>query len=138
MNIPEYLAQIVVSVENGNRSPLEGFALIKTTLKECEAALKEIEAAAIEEARQYGQKSFQFSGFEFQRSEGRRLFDFKTSPAWNKKKAELTHLEERMKAAWNMSQKIGGGIASMESGEEIELPAVTYSKESLSVKAIVK
>jgi len=130
MNL-ESIKQLVEDVINGEESGLKAFALIKEQLKEVTDCLKAVEGYAMEEAEKY-EKTFSLEGFQFEKRAGGRQFNFKTSESWTKKKAELSAVEERLKAAFNAYQnKLN---TADENGELIELPEVTFRKDSLIVK----
>lgn len=126
------IVRLVTDVNDGHENPLKAYALLRQWGKDIDSALKEIEEYALLEAKKFP-KTFELDGFEFTRSEGSRRFDFKGCKSWVETNAQLKEIEDRLKAAWNASQKIGA-IASMETGEELELPICNFGKESLTIK----
>lgn len=126
------IVKLVTDVNDGHENPLKAYALLRQWGKDIDSALKEIEEYALLEAKKYP-KTFEQYGFEFTRSEGARRFDFKGCQSWVKTSTELKEIEERLKATWNLHQKIGQ-VASAETGEELELPVCNFGKESLTIK----
>jgi len=127
------IKQLVQDVIDGNESALKAFAIIKKQSKQIDVCLKAVEKVALEEAQTY-EKNFELHGFEFEQRNGSRRFDFKGIAEWTAKKAELSAIEDRARAAYSAyEQKLN---TADQDGEVVELPVVTYSKASLIVKAV--
>lgn len=120
------------SAIEGEKDPL----LVYAELKEIEAGLKqaldEVFEVAIEESEKY-EKSFDLKGWKFERRNGKVNYSFKHIPQWVDLKSKVDHFEEISKQALKMNGKIQ---TATKDGEEIPLPRVTYSKDSLIVKKI--
>jgi len=118
---------------NGEMSPLVAYGQAKQMKSENDAALAEIEALALEESELY-EKSFEIQGFKFERRNGATRYSFKHIPQWNDLQKSVKDFEEMSK------QALRAGANKMqvadENGEEVPLPIVTHSKDSLIVKAI--
>lgn len=129
------LSQLIQDVINGDEDPLKAYAILKNHEKTIKAGLAEIWDYVEDEAKKYGEKNFEHGGYKFELKNGRKVWNFKTLPDWNAKKAELTAVEARAKAAWDAYQKGVTGVDA-DTGEITELPEVTYTKDSLTVKSI--
>lgn len=132
--IQDKFAALCNDVDNGNESGLKALAILKEAANIIKMCIEQVEPIALDEAKKYNEKTFEFSGYSFTFTEGRKNFDFKNCQTWAIKKKEITEIEETLKAAWSAASKnvtqVDGGT-----GELIELPTVTFSKESLSIKA---
>lgn len=126
------LAHFVTEVENGERDALSAYATIKKLEKEFNLAKSQLEPLAMVEAEKFGQKSFEHQGVKFEIRNGATRYSYKNITEWQNKSKELKELEARAKQAFIAKQK--GILTATEDGEEIELPEVNYSKDSLVVK----
>lgn len=129
MNTYEEIAE---QVEKGEFDPLKAYAHLKreeAILKSCIARVQE---AAVEEAEKYEDKKFEAHGFQFERREGRKMYDFKHIPEWIEAKGALKTVEDKAKAA--LAARDRNLLTATEDGEEAYLPRVTFTKSSLSVK----
>lgn len=128
------LQQLVQDVLDGNESGLVALAVLKEEQQIIKDCIAQIESVAAEEAAQYTEKTFQFKDLMVEKRAGGRMYNFKNIPEWNKAKAEVKAIEERAKAAFSSYEK--GLLTADQDGVEIELPAVTYKKDSLIIKRI--
>lgn len=126
------LAHFTQKVEDGDISALTAYANIKKLESEIVSVKKQIEPLALDEAINYGEKSFTHDGVKFEIRNGATRYNYKGISAWSEKQKELKTIEERSKQAFIAKQK--GILTATEDGEEIELPEVNYSKNSLIVK----
>lgn len=126
------LMDIVDGVERGSRSALLTYAEMKRFSDIVIKAVKQIEDLATEEAYTYGEKDFETHGFKFQIRNGATRYSYKNIPAWQIVQEELKEVEERYKAAFIARQK--GLLTASLDGEELVLPEITKSKDSLVVK----
>ena len=118
---------------NGEIDPLIAYGQAKQMKSENDAALAEIEALALDEASKY-EKSFEMHGFKFERRNGATRYSFKHIPQWNELTKEVKNFESKSKQALKAMES--GIQTADENGEEIPLPEVTHSKDSLVVKPI--
>jgi len=125
--------QLAQDVLEGIEDPLKAYGIAKDFLKKATEALKLIEEAALEEASKY-EKTFDYQDFKFEQRNGSKRFDFKHIKEWADKKAELSDVEKKYKAAYNSFQNNLNSVT--EDGEVIELPKVSQGKDSLIVKKI--
>ena len=124
--------QLVQDILEGQVDPLMGYAELKRELTRLQKCIKEIEPLAFDEAAKFQNKSFDYNGYHFTQTDGRRIWDFKGIPSWKIAKEQLTHIENNAKAAYSAFEK---GLQTVDGdGELIELPVVSYSKPSISVK----
>lgn len=128
------ISEAVQSVIDGYANPLEVFALLKDLEQYIAKAKEQIESAAQIEAAKFEGKTFQSSGFQFTKVEGRAMYSYKNVGKWVHYQKALKEIEELSKAA-AMNNKLGAMMVTDE-GEVIEACQITYSKPSLSVKSL--
>ncbi len=128
----EELAHFVEQVEQGNRNALVAYAQMKRTAEEYSKAISQIEPIAFEEAYSFGEKSFETQGYKFEIRSGAKRYDYSGIDEWVSKRDELKETEERYKAAFIAKQK--GLLTASEDGEELQLPELKISKDSLVLK----
>jgi len=126
------LAHFVDEVEQGKRSALIAYAHLKRTADEYTSAIKQIEDNAMNEAHNFGEKSFETQGFKFEIRNGAKRFDYSGIDEWKEQRDALKETEERYKAAFIARQK--GLMTASEDGEELQLPELKISKDSLVLK----
>jgi len=133
--VPEMQNQLdflVHSVENGEANSLEVFAVIKKIEKMFKEAKDKLDPYAIEDAEKQGKSSFVAYGQAFEIRNGGRTFDFKGIKEYEDAKKKLKDVEEKYKQAY-LSKEKGLMVASGDA-EEMQLPTVTFKKNSLIVK----
>lgn len=126
------LMDVVDGVERGSRPALLAYAEMKRFAEIAAQAVKQIEPIAMEEALNFGEKDFETNGFKFQIRNGATRYSYKHIPDWQIVQEELKEVEERYKAAFIARQK--GLLTASTDGEELILPEITRSKDSLVVK----
>lgn len=126
------LMDVVDGVERGSRSALLAYAEMKRFADIASQAVKQIEPIAMEEAIKYGENEFETHGFKFQIRNGATRYSYKNIPEWQEANEKVKDVEERYKAAFVARQK--GLLTASEDGEEMILPEITRSKDSLIVK----
>jgi hypothetical protein len=126
------LAHFVDEVEKGQTSALIAYAQIKRVADEYASAIKQIEEPAMEEAHNFGEKSFETQGFKFEIRNGAKRFDYSGIDEWKDQRDALKETEERYKAAFVARQK--GLLTASQDGEELQLPELKISKDSLVLK----
>jgi chaperonin GroEL (HSP60 family) len=124
-------------MQDGEISPLEAYAMAKQVDAEHQQYLEEMQAQAIEESKKWQEKSFAFKGFQFEKRQGSRRFDFKNISEWKVAKENIAAVEDKYKIAWEASNKANMHSVT-EDGEVLELPQVTYSKDVIIVKTLKK
>lgn len=131
--IMEYLniIQLSVDVTQGVESPFKALAIAKEYEKIVIEARKAIEEVAQEEASKYP-KEFDSDGYSFTKREGSKRFNFKEVDEWKEANDNLKEIESKYKTAWANSQNNIGSVT--EDGEILQIPLVTFSKDSLLVK----
>jgi hypothetical protein len=122
-------------MQDGEISPLEAYAMAKQIDAEHQQYLEEMQAQAIEESKKWQEKSFAFKGFQFEKRQGSKRFDFKNISEWKQAKENISAVEEKYKLAWEASSKAKMHSVT-EDGEVLELPLVTYSKDVIIVKPL--
>jgi hypothetical protein len=93
--------------------------------------VKEMEELAQDEADLY-EPRFELEGFEFEKRNGRTMYDFKHIQQWQELDNARKDLENDLKNALKLKGKIQ---MADEDGAEIELPKVSYTKDSLLIKS---
>jgi len=126
------LMDIVDGVERGSKPALLAYAEMKRFADIAAQAVKQIEPVAMEEALNFGEKDFETNGFKFQIRNGATRYSYKHIPDWQTVQKELKEVEERYKAAFIARQK--GLLTASADGEELILPEITRSKDSLVIK----
>jgi hypothetical protein len=126
------LAHFVEQVEQGQTSALIAYAHLKRTAEEYSKAISQIEDNAMNEAHNFGEKSFETQGFKFEIRNGAKRFDYSGIDEWKAQRDALKETEERYKAAFIARQK--GLLTASEDGEELQLPEMKVSKDSLVLK----
>ena len=130
MNIRE----LVQNVLDGEESGLVALAILKEELKSVQECIKEVEQIAMDEADSYGEKKFTHKDLMVERRNGKRNFNFKSIPEWQKAESLKKSIEEKAKSAYaNYENNI---TSVTNDGEIIQLPEVTYSKDVLIIKRI--
>ena len=126
------VAHLLTEVEEGNVAALSTYG----NLKKCQAlyaeAIKQIEGIAFNEADLYSEKTFQDSGFVFEKRNGGIRYSFKHIEEWQELDNQKKEVEAKSKQAYLAMQR--NLLVGTEDGEEIEMPRVTYTKSSLIVK----
>jgi inorganic pyrophosphatase/exopolyphosphatase len=132
----EQISTAVQSVIDGIANPLEVLALIKEYEKEVTEIVKlakeQIEEAAYKEALKYNAKTFEFNGYKVTQTEGRRMYNFKGIPLWEKAKEDLTKIETLSKMAADSYQKFGKAQIVTDDGEIVPPCEITFTNPSLS------
>ena len=128
----EEVSHLLTEVEEGNKDALSTYGNFKRCKDLFEQASKQIEPLAQEEADLYSEKKFSVSGFNFEKRNGSTRYYFSHIPRIAELKKEIKEIEEKSKQAFISVQK--GILVADQDGLEIELPKVTYTKDSLIVK----
>ena len=126
------VAHLLTEVEEGNIAALSTYG----NLKKCQAlyaeAIKQIEENAFNEADLYAEKTFQDSGFIFEKRNGGIKYSFKHIEEWQKLENQKKEVEAKIKQAYLAMQR--NLLVGTEDGEVVEIPKISYSKSSLIVK----
>ena len=126
------VAHLLTEVEEGNINALEVYANFKRSKDLIDEAIKQVEPSAHREADLYSEKSFTQSGFIFEKRNGATRYSFNHIPEIVELKQQLKFAESKYKHAFLSQQK--GLLTASEDGEEMIMPKVSYSKDSLIVK----
>lgn len=128
----EEVAQLLTEVEEGNTQALQTYANFKRAKDLFDQASKQIEPLAMDEASNYAEKTFSEAGFTFEKRNGSTRYSFNHIPEVVKLKEQIKEIETKSKQAFIAQQK--GLLTADTNGEEIPLPKVSYTKDSLIVK----
>lgn len=126
------LALLVQQTEDGDCSALRSYAKLKELAELTSDAIKQIEPLALAEAETYGAKSFEAHGIRFELRNGATRYSYKGITEIDTLEAELKEAKEKYKQAFIARMK--NLTAVTEDGEILQMPTVTYSKDSLIVK----
>ena len=122
---------IANNVIQGVTDPLIAYAELKELKREIDQAIKDVEPIALEESEKYG-KSFELHGIKFERRNGATRYDFKHIEEWQMLHQELKNFETASKQAL-AAMKYNASYID-ENGEQIPVPKITYTKDSLITK----
>ena len=128
------VAHLLTEVEEGNINALEVYANFKRSKDLIDEAIKQVEPSAHREADLYSEKSFTQSGFIFEKRNGATRYSFNHIPEIVELKQQLKFAESKYKHAFLSQQK--GLLTASEDGEEMIMPKVSYSKDSLIVRNV--
>lgn len=131
MNISLNLHEMNEMIVNESASPLEMYIQLKKIENIFKDVLKGAQDGAILEASKY-EKTFEMYGAEIQYRNGSKLWDFKNCASWVDKKSELAQIENDLKNTFNLYQS--GKQVVTGDGELMEIPNVTYSNDTISIK----
>ena len=127
------IVHLLTQAEEGNINPLNVYAIFKQSKLLIDEAIAQVEPLAQREAEMYSEKSFEQSGFTFEKRNGATRYSFNHIPEIFEIKQQLKFAEAKYKHAFLSKQK--GLLTASEDGEEMIMPKVTYSKDSLIVKS---
>jgi len=133
LTVKETIDNIIHAIELGYVNPLDAFAVFKDLEKRFNDAKKQIDTLAYNEAEKYD-KTFKIGQYQFTRVEGRKQFDFKHIEEWKIAKDNLSEIESKYKSVYE-NQKNNISSFDETTGEILDVPVVTFSKASLSVKS---
>ena len=123
--------ELVQNVLDGSEDPLRAYAELKQYEKLIKSCLTEIWDIVDTEAAKED-KNFERYGFKFEKRAGGKMFNFKHLDRWTEAKSNLIDIEAFYKAAWQSKQNKMMSVS--EEGEIIDLPIVTYRKDSIIVR----
>ena len=120
-----------VGVLEGDTPALKQYAKLCEIEKEIKTAKADmLESVQYELDKQ--PKTFNEYGYTFEKRAGGRMYDYKHLKEWQVHSKELKNCEERFRISLASNEK-GLNLVSNE-GEVLELPKVTYKRDSLIVK----
>ena len=125
--------QLVQDVMDGKQNPYEALFLLKKLMKSTKLAVEIVEIEAFNSC-QYEDKTFINGDLQIEKRNGAKLWNFKGCESYKKAKANLTEIEDTLKAAYSANEK--GLQMITEDSEIVELPIVTFKKDSLIIKKI--
>lgn len=135
MNL-EQIGQLVQDVHDGNENPLKAYGVLKDIENYVKTCIKEVNDVALMEAQKFD-KTFEDAGYKFERRNGATRWNFDNVLEVQEAKAKVKMLEAKYKSAYK-SKTNGVEVFDHETGELMQLPTVTYSKDSLIFKGFVK
>jgi len=117
----------------GDINPLQAYAQAKYILDKYTKLVDELKEFAQEEADKYP-KQFEDFGFNFEKRNGRTIYDFKHLPQWQQADKLKKMVEEQSKQALKAMER-GDTIVDAD-GCIIEPPKVSYTKDVLIIKKL--
>lgn len=123
-------------VEDGDLPILEAVLAFRGQKKECEAYIEAVKAFEQEHEEQiltqieYNAGSYK--GAKFEVRSGGRTFNFKGIKEWQIASENLKEIEDKYKQAFISKEK--GLLPVDDNGELLELPEVSYRKDSIIIK----
>ena len=127
------IAELVEQVEEGNADAILAYKELSSIAKVLDQAKKQVSIIAVNEARSYGQKSFEHEGMKCELRSGRKVWDFKGIPEWAEMTKAIKDKTEQYKGAYSAWEK-GGSVFDEETGEQIPIPKVKYTDDVLVIK----
>ena len=134
-DIHDYLFTLKQGVINQERDALLALNELKDLENNLKACKTEVNAESVTLAESYSDKKFVHKGFEIERRQGRATWNYKSIKEWQNKDAEKKELEKLLKARYEIYQK-GGTAFDKETGEQLAIPSVTYSQDSIIFKKL--
>lgn len=127
------LSELVQNTLDGEENPFKAWAVftdLEKYIKECKETLKK---TVDSEAKKYSEKQFVAGDFRVEVRNGRAVYNFKECKSWIAKNQDLKETEEQLKLAYKM-YSANKTIAVTEDGEQVEIPIVTYTDDTIIVK----
>ena len=131
-NVALNLHEINEMIVNGEGDALETFIHLKRIERLFKDVFKGAQDLAIEEAQKEG-GTFQRFNAEIQNKTGAKMWDFKGCKQWADKKAELVAIEGDLKNAFALYER-GKQSFDDETGEQVDIPHVTYKADNITIK----
>ncbi len=128
------LKELVQNVLDGEESGLVALAVLKEQLNIIKECITQVEPTAFDEAESYGEKKFKHKDLMIERRNGKKNFNFKGITEWQQADATKKAVEAKAKAAYSNYENNVESVTP--DGEIVQLPIVTYSKDSLIIKRI--
>ena len=128
--------KLVEDVEDGNESPYKAHAILKELQDDIKQCLDQIKPILQDHANQHAENSFETQGFQIEKRNGKRIYNFKKVEEWNVYNKAKIECEARLKLAYKAFES-GANLADSE-GEIVPLPEVTFGADVVVVKQIEK
>jgi serine/threonine-protein kinase RIO1 len=127
-NIFATLSSFSQAIEDGNVNPLRAFIELKNLSDMIFSMQDSIKEAAINEYMKYGKEDLVIDGYKIEKMNGRKIWKYDHSSAWQAANERRKTLEMLMQKAHN-----GSSIVDGDTGEIIEPAVVTYTSETLKL-----
>jgi hypothetical protein len=120
--------------ENGNRSALSAYILLRRMLEDLTADAEAVKELAIREHQErHSSEEVTIDGAVVKKHPGRAMYDYKGIQQWVLQNQKLKAIEDKAKYAAQVAVSKGGQVVDEDTGEIIEPAKVTYTKDSISV-----
>lgn len=120
-------------VQKGNIDALVAYADLNVLIKKIEKTKSIILVHALNEADNY-ESTFRLKGYQFEKRNGGRQWDYSGIPEWQQQKDKLKEIEDKAKSSALNHEK--GILSSSEDGEVIEMAQCKFKSDSLVVKKL--
>ena len=115
------ILEVAQKAIEGEISNLDAYLILYSISKKIDEAIELIKKSAIDEVEKIAEKDYTRNGFKVNVLT-KTTWNFKHIESWNKKKTELSDIEEKAKVAAKFKLD-----ASSETGEQIEPAIASYS-----------
>ena len=139
INMQDELMNTIHRAEEGEMSYLDAAIALRQEKSQLEDSLKIIKefeddnrSLIEQEAKEYNNE---YKGYKFEFRNGKKLWDYKGIPEWNKLDERKKAIEAQAKAAFDLFQKTSAKPMT-EDGEMLPLPDLNYAKGSMVVKPL--
>jgi hypothetical protein len=126
-----YFKQLVQDVIEGKESPYKALFILKKEYKLLKEMIEVVEIEGFNQC-EYEDGTFNKDGFEITKRNGSRRFDFSNCNSYRIANDNLKEIKNDLKASYSANEK--GLQLINEDAEVVELPIVTYGKDSLLIK----
>lgn len=130
MNVIKYINKIADDVVIGEIDPITAAREFNQIKKAISSAQECIYEDLKNEVGKFS--STELTEQKIQVRKGGLAWDFKGIKSWSEKKSELLQIEEKAKLAYKSA--VSNSVTIEDTGEVVELPDVTYKKDSIIFK----
>ena len=127
------LNNYVQMVKQGEEDALKAKIALQQVKKLFESAEKEIEAEALTECERHGAKTFNYNGYKVQLRNGSKKIDYNSVDQVGQLNQQLKLLKADIKGSIEAQRFSGDNQLVLSTGEMINTPTVTYSKDSITI-----
>lgn len=121
------MIDLMNKIIDGDAKALNHYAEVKEYFEDIKNLFDAVKEIAEEEAESY-EKNFSINGNDFEKRNGRKVWNFKNISEWQIAKDNLKEIEDKYKIAFSAYQK-GKSIIDDGTGEVLPVPDVTYTKD---------
>lgn len=141
MEFRKNIKNVITRAKKGELSRLDAVIKLRENRRQMEAVLSDIKKYEDDELEEIAMDAANYpegyKGYQFEYRNGRKLWNFKSIPEYNKYSEKLKEVQEAGIAAFELFQKTGSKPIT-EDGELLPMPELNYAKSSLVVKKLKK